>query len=179
MFATAGSRLGAGALSQKYIGSGPITRVTKNAAQSVPNNVFWTYVTFDTVVIDDVGAWRPKANVGTPNVSMFAPPGFNWCQLTAYLAWDNNSTNGRDMGIQWTASTPIGGNANMGRPLYSEVDQGLNLNEGGTILCMPWFRCSARDEFYIGVAQNSGGALNIYPTDLFGVPLWFQAEWGN
>ena len=163
MFAIPGSKIGQGIYSQKWTNwFGPITLVQRTLSGiSVPNNVFWTVPSWDTLVRDDVGAFS------FANPTQFIVPGnIRMARFTFYAVWANSNSGARDTTI--TSGT----RANMD----CEHD-GIGFNESSNTMTTAWLSVVPGDFVECFISQNSGGNLNFSAPGGPGLPAWFMAEW--
>lgn len=158
MFITPGSRRGGGFYCQKWQVVGLTTIVSKVNAQSIPNNVFWTAINWDTLIRDDVGAWDPS------NPSYFTPPLWaKMARLSFYAVWQNTTGAARALALS--------DNLQGGHQDY------LSQNESGGRVTTGWVPIYPGADTRAYVFQNDGAARNFSGVGIFASPATYTAEW--
>lgn len=167
MFETPSSRRGQGALSQRWNLVSPVTIVSRAlSAQSVPNNVFWTIATWDSVIRDDVGGF----SLAKPS-DLIVPAWARFCRISAYVIWENTTGGACDCLIATDLTLDQTGN----NP-DSEEDW-LHVNEGGHLVTTGWIPTTGGIRYELLMFQNAGAARNFSPPGVLAGPAWMMGEW--
>lgn len=134
-----------------------ITSISRNTDFAAPGGA-WTPVPWDTVDVDEAGAYAPA----TDATKIVVPAGMKRVRITLYVIWENGS-----------ASTPYFRLDKNGTPLQGNM--ATQANESGRTLVTRWLPVVAGDYFQALVIP--GGAQGNVQGAAFCGPSFMQAEW--
>ena len=167
MFPTCGTRGGPGIYAPKlWAARYPISKVRSINGQVIGNTLGPTQVNWDTLVIDEVGAFK------TPGGGVFTTPlGYNKCRPALRSSWQSNNNGIR---AQWLLF-----NGSLAFMYCTQLQRGTSFNQYGGGIGGRWFDTVPGDQWSMGVGQSSGGNLTWSPAANGPGQAWFQIEWAS